>query len=129
MPNANYVAGRRLEYEVRDALEALGFHVTRSARSGGLVDLLACEPVGDTAFDHPTIYFIQCKRGGTLGPAAWDEFFDYARRYGAVPILAVRALREPLHFMRLDSWKGVGGRRQPWSEWHPAGEPEGEEDE
>lgn len=41
MTNANYIAGRRLEYLARDELQRQGYTIVRSAGSHGPIDLCA----------------------------------------------------------------------------------------
>jgi hypothetical protein len=40
MPNKNYLAGRRFEYQVKEALEKMGWTIIRSSGSKGLFDLV-----------------------------------------------------------------------------------------
>ena len=44
MSNKNYVHGRAYEYRRAKELRAQGYHVTRSAGSHGLFDLIAIKP-------------------------------------------------------------------------------------
>lgn len=68
MPNKNYVAGRRLEYQFKKDWEAEGAIVLRTAGSHGLFDLVAInEQQGE-------ITFIQCKRVTTV--AAHNKLAD-----------------------------------------------------
>ena len=53
MPNANYLAGRRFEYAVMDAMRSEAYKVLRTAGSHGEFDIVAYKP-------NSTI-FIQCK--------------------------------------------------------------------
>jgi Holliday junction resolvase len=57
---SNYARGARLERLARRALEAVGFVVTRSAGSKGVVDLVAT--------NARTVRFIQVKAQGTIRP-------------------------------------------------------------
>jgi Holliday junction resolvase len=57
MPNKQYLAGRRLEYSVRNFFKSAGLDVIRSAGSHGAWDIVA---IDDTT---RTIYLVQCKRG------------------------------------------------------------------
>lgn len=56
MPNRNYEAGRRLEWEVKADLEALGYIVIRAAGSHGHADLVALNPRKNG------VILLQCKR-------------------------------------------------------------------
>lgn len=53
MPNANYRAGRALEYEVKKDFERRGYQVSRTAGSHGLFDLI-CLRADD-------VVLVQCK--------------------------------------------------------------------
>lgn len=55
MPNKNYQAGRRVEYEVIKIMEAKGYKAFRTAGSHGEFDVVAYK------WDRLP-YFIQCKR-------------------------------------------------------------------
>ena len=54
MPNANYKAGRRFEYEQAHYYESLGFAVVRAAGSHGLFDLVCLR-------EHEVPLLVQCK--------------------------------------------------------------------
>lgn len=56
MPNKNYLAGRRLEYEVKKDYEDCGNIVLRTAGSHGFADLVILDPVTGLTL------FVQCKR-------------------------------------------------------------------
>jgi Holliday junction resolvase len=60
MPNKRYIAGRRLEYQVKNFFKSAGLSVVRSAGSHGEWDVIA---VDDST---KTIYLVQCKRGKKL---------------------------------------------------------------
>lgn len=60
MPNPNYKAGRRLEYEVKDLWEAQGFLTIRASGSHGAYDIIGFR------WDRKPA-FIQCKRVSTEG--------------------------------------------------------------
>jgi len=73
-PNKNYTAGVRLEYRIRDFLQAEGYYVMRAAGSHGAADLIA--------IGGETCLAIQVKRGRwekrqtyddllTIPPAPW----------------------------------------------------------
>lgn len=52
--NRNYLAGRRFEYEVRDAMRGKHYNVVRASGSHGLYDLVAFRPDRKPEF-------VQCK--------------------------------------------------------------------
>lgn len=54
MPNKNYLAGRRFEYEVMRAYEEMGYKTLRTAGSHGEFDVVAYHP-------HSGVIMIQCK--------------------------------------------------------------------
>lgn len=55
MPNPNYKAGRRFEYETMEAYRTRGFDVVRTAGSHGAYDVIAFDTKRKPIF-------IQCKR-------------------------------------------------------------------
>lgn len=62
MSNANYVAGRNLEYKRKKVWEAEGFRVLRTAGSHGDFDLIAYRP-------RSPVVLIQCKKVKTASEA------------------------------------------------------------
>jgi hypothetical protein len=54
MPNANYLRGRKFEWQVKKDLEGQGYHVIRASGSHGVFDLVAIGP-------GYSIRLIQCK--------------------------------------------------------------------
>ena len=62
MTNKNYVSGRAFEYRRKEAWEAKGYQVIRSAGSHGPFDLIAFH------WERP-VELIQCKRVKTLKAA------------------------------------------------------------
>jgi hypothetical protein len=57
MPNKNYLSGRRLEWQVRKALEDQGYHAMRTAGSHGAFDIIGIRYLNKAL----QIKFIQCK--------------------------------------------------------------------
>lgn len=53
------IKGRKYEWKIRDKYKSLGFHVTRSAGSKGLFDLIAI------SVEDKVIRLIQCKHPST----------------------------------------------------------------
>lgn len=80
---AQYHAGRRYEWKIRDLLHDHGFTVIRAAGSKGdsKIDLIALHPDG-------RVWFVQCKRTGLLGTAEWNRLYEVASWSGAVPVVA-----------------------------------------
>lgn len=58
MPNKNYLAGRRFEYDLKKSYEKAGAHVMRTAGSHGKFDLIVV-PIG--LGKDKMIQLIQCK--------------------------------------------------------------------
>lgn len=84
-------AGRLFEYMVRDDLIACGWWVMRSPASKSPVDMVAIRSVRhDLAVCR--VLFVQAKRDGRLDPAEWNVLYELARRHGAIPVMAKRAL-------------------------------------
>jgi Holliday junction resolvase len=86
----HYAAGRKFEWDIRDALIDDGYDVIRSAGSKGKVDLVAIKP-GE-------LLFIQAKINGLCPPAERTELLRVSGRADALPIVA---------------YKGTEGRRRP----------------
>jgi hypothetical protein len=61
MPNKNYLAGRRWEYDVMKYLRDADYKVIRASGSHGEFDIVAYKP--------QSTLFIQCKRVDTLAEA------------------------------------------------------------
>lgn len=80
----NYDAGRRFEWETRDALIGDGYDVIRSAGSKTKVDLAAFKP--------GQVLLVQCKRDGRCSPAERADLLRVAAHLPsvAVPLLAYR---------------------------------------
>jgi Holliday junction resolvase len=74
-------AGDYFERRTKDALEADGFYVIRTAGSHGIADLVALR-AGEPAL------MISCKRGGAIGRAELFRLVDTARKAGALAVLA-----------------------------------------
>lgn len=85
-----YDAGRRFEWQIRDALIEDGYDVIRSAGSKGKVDLVAIKP--------GQLLFVQAKINGLCPPAERAELIRVSGRGGALPIVA---------------YKGTEGRQRP----------------
>lgn len=77
---SGYSDGRRLEYAARDALEADGYAVIRSAGSKTPVDLVALK------LDE--LLFVQCKASRPIGPGERDQLRALAALVNALPIEA-----------------------------------------
>jgi Holliday junction resolvase len=101
-----YRRGREFEYRVRDHLKAHGYFVLRSPASKSPIDLVAIRP-GE-------VLFVQCKRGGSLGPGEWNRLWELAESCCALPILAETPWPRTYRFWRLTARKnGDRTQRQP----------------
>lgn len=108
-----YEQGRALEHRVRDLLVDLGFLVIRSAGSKSVADLVALPRLGRTPEWVPGgPWLVQCKRGGVLGPAEWNQLLSEALSVSAAPVMARYTPRRPIELFRLDGPK-MGRGRQP----------------
>lgn len=85
MPNRNYQAGRRFEWNRRDDLLSRGFScVARTAGSKSKIDLFAIGP--------GAVLFVQCKDNGKIAPLEREVLFTLAQHNPAVthPVLATK---------------------------------------
>jgi Holliday junction resolvase len=72
MPNQRYLAGRRLEYQVRNFFKSAGLSVIRASGSHGEWDIVAIDET------TRTIYLVQCKRGKKM--QVWNGGFYKVRK-------------------------------------------------
>ena len=87
MPNPNYIAGRRLEYDTVNALKELGYRTIRAAGSHGIIDVLG--------WDSVNRYAIQCKKGDSpFTKAHFHTLKQWAGDLVATPILVEREYRK-----------------------------------
>lgn len=77
-----YFKGRKFELLAQNNLKSYGLGTRRSYRSRGVSDLWATQPGGGVTYE------VQCKIGGYISPGEWNRLFDYACKYGAIPLLA-----------------------------------------
>lgn len=106
-----FKAVREHEAPVAKMLRKLGYDAERTYRSRTAIDVRAVPPVGSGL---PTLY-IQCKDGGVLPPGEWNAVYDFAARFGAVPIASERK-DGTIHFWRLDARKErKRNYPQPWT--------------
>lgn len=103
MPNRNYEAGRRLEYDVRRHLVSEGYVVMRSAGSKGAIDVIAFKP--------DQVLFVQAKRNGVCPPAERVELLRVAGLLPGVGVPVV-ASRPGVTYRRL-----VGPGPKQWMPW------------
>lgn len=82
MPNREYEAGRRLEYEVVHYLTDSGYLAFRSPGSKGAADIIAMKsvPGGGGISD---LLFVQCKKDGYIPPAERHALTVLAEQFGA----------------------------------------------
>ena len=97
MPNANYVAGRRFEYERAKHWRSIGHEVMRTAGSHGLFDLITISTGGD-------IQLLQLKRVSNVAEAQC-----FLARFAARPPLGhrTRARYHQVLEIRVRGHKGI----------------------
>ena len=100
-----YQRGTRFEHQALYYFRANGYYAQRTPGSRSPVDVVAVKQ-GQTLF-------IQCKTDGSLPPAPWNELYDLARRYGAIPVLAGRPAPAVVRYWRLEARKQPGRHSQP----------------
>lgn len=91
-----YRRGRLFEWEVKRALEPLGYYVQRAPRSGGIVDLLCVRSVA-----RGEVLFCQLKTDGSLPPGKWNALWQAAYDRQAIPILVLKDREGRIGFRRL----------------------------
>lgn len=106
-----YRLGRAFEYAIRDRLKVAGYYVLRSPASKSPTDLVAIAP--------GVVLFVQCKRGGALAPAEWNELFALAGSVGALPIMAQRVGARDVAYWLIEARKDGSRRRQPMRAFEP----------
>lgn len=99
MPNANYRAGRALEYRVMRELRDAGHTVMRTAGSHGPADLIAL------AVDNGPVMLIQCKRSSSVSAQR-----GLARKFMSKP-----PLQKSPHY---EQWLAVGIRGDTLTRWY-----------
>jgi Holliday junction resolvase len=103
-----YARGRQFEYRCRDYFKSLGYLVCRSPQSRSPYDLIV---VGSRF-----VLLVQCKVGGQLGPAAWNELYDLGEKVNAIAVLATReGSKHTLKLYHMIQRKDDAGRRSPKS--------------
>jgi Holliday junction resolvase len=80
-----YRKGAEAERRAKKALEADGWFVRRSPKSGSAIDLL-CVRHGEHVYSE--VHWVQQKSKGYLRPAERNAVIELAGRYGGVPVLA-----------------------------------------
>ena len=116
----NYQRGADFERTVAKDIESHGYVTVRSAGSHSPADLLAARSTLLSAlYGYSEVVAVQCKRDGRLDPDEWNEFWEWCRKGGAIPILASKGPRgSGIIYRRLTSRKDGRGR-QPWESWTP----------
>lgn len=111
-----YRLGRSFEYSVRDRLRKLGYLVMRAPQSRGKADLVAIAP--------GVVLLVQCKRGGYVGVAEWNELFDLAESTGALAIVAGKHGARQVVYQQITGHKQKGRKgAQPWTPFDPTLKP------
>ena len=103
---SGYSDGRAVEYAVIDDLKANGYVHMRGASSKGFCDVVAIKP-GEALF-------VNVKRTTPPGPAERADLLRVAGFIGAVPLVALKPLRQGLEYRLLT---GAGPR--DWVPWSP----------
>ena len=107
----NPQAGNRFELRSLSLLRAAGWWAQRSPASKSPLDLIAIRPV-PLLPAAALVLFIQCKVDGRLDPAPWNELYELARKYGAVPVLVERnSTGREVTWWELTAPKPPGGAR------------------
>ena len=102
---AQYRRGARFEHQALYDLRGNGYWPQRTPGSRSPVDVIAIK--------QGQVLFVQCKTDGALPPAPWNELYDLARRYGAIPVLADRPAPAVVRYWRLEARKQPGRHSQP----------------
>ena len=121
----NYQRGAAFERKVGEDLEKYNFVWVRSAGSHSPADVLATRNTRfSMSFGFSEVVAVQCKSDGRLDPDEWNEFWEWCRKGGAIPILASKGPRgRGIIYNRLTSRKDGRGR-QPLAPWVPQRERE-----
>jgi len=100
-----YKLGRAFEYRVMRQLETQGFIVLRSPGSKSPIDVIAVK--------RGAIWFVQCKRGGSISPEEWNTFYDLAMSVHATPVLAMMPTGRGTQLFRMTGPKTTLTRTAP----------------
>lgn len=112
----NYQRGADFERRSQGYLERIGYVTVRSAGSHSPADIVAMR--------NGELVCVQCKRDGRLDPDEWNEFWDFCRKAGALPVVAkLGSQGRGVTYNVLTSRKDGRGR-QPWEQWFPKREGE-----
>jgi Holliday junction resolvase len=90
VPNANYLAGRRLEYLTIKRLRAMGYDAQRSAGSKSAFDIVA--------WSTTRCLHVQCKRGRIAKPANLLAELLPQLPEGCTAAIAIQEKGQPLEF-------------------------------
>ena len=87
MTNRNYKRGYNFENYCQNVYQDKGYHVTRSAGSHGMADLIIVSPQG-------SFYFAQCKRTKKqlkeFTKKQKEEFYNYCIYFKALPLVLIK---------------------------------------
>jgi Holliday junction resolvase len=106
--NHNKSDGTRRERKAKKLLEADGYHVVRVAASLGAADLLAAK-IGQRLL-------VQVKSEEYLAPGPWNELYDEARVWQAIPIHCAVIPRKVV-WRKITAPKTVRTTKPPWEPW------------
>ena len=79
MPNKSYNRASAFDRRIKTELEDDGYHVIKSGRSKGPVDLSATSAFG-------TQLWIQCKKDGKLSKVEFDKLVDHGYKFNTTTL-------------------------------------------
>ena len=105
--------GYELEHAAQEALEAVGYGVTRARMSRGESDLVA------TRRNGPPLS-IQCKKHGFFANRSeWNHYWEFCEEVGRIPVFLARRGAELEWFLLLGPKHGAHWTPQPWRRTSP----------
>ena len=118
MPNKHYLAGRKKEWKVQEALEAEGYMTFRTAGSHTPVDVLAFYEIGLRLVQGSAVW-VQVNSKSPISNDEWNVLYQHATRCGAIPVLAICLSRKPIQFYQLLGTRAKNSHVKPWTPWSP----------
>lgn len=106
--------GMDFEFDVQKDLKSRGYTALRTPASKSPADIYA--------FRYGEILFVQCKLFDSFPPDEWNDFLDYSRSVGALPLMATVAHEgEGIEYRKLIDYKKPGDNHQkrPSETWMP----------
>jgi len=108
--------GMDFEFDVQKDLKGRGYTALRTPASKSPADIYA--------FRYGEILFVQCKLFDSFPPDEWNDFLDYSRSVGAVPLMATPARENKgIEYRKIIDYKAQGNNHQkrPSEAWVPPG--------